>query len=249
MVLLVFLLASAVGVAHRAAPPRALARASLPRLGQLPSSCAASPRATRAVAARRCDARLADIVIDPEVLVFQRESRAFGAASWLTWWTQMILSVVSTVTLTFANAARMNASSLTVGLVLAAAGVTCGYVSTFWMWGYKGFSKRLLRIDVDRVQLATQARRSLRVGIIINLVGMGLTLLSAAQTIGILVSKALTQGLAPGSGQFGVGLANAIQPIDLLILQANTNTLLSVYAGLCASLWLRQRRFVNDTSK
>lgn len=241
---LALLASAAASVVHRAAPPRALVRASLPRLAQSPR-WTAPPSAPRAAVSRRCGAQLADIV-DMALL---RESRAFGGASWFAWWAQIILSVVSTVTLTFANAARANANPLMGGLVLSAAGVLCGYVSTFWMWGYKGFSKRLLRTDVDRVQLATQARRSLRLGITINLIGMGLTLLSAEQTIGVLASKALTQGLAPGAGQFGQSLANAIQPIDLLILQANTNTLVSLYIGLCTSLWLRQRRFVSDFGK
>lgn len=186
----------------------------------------------------------------PEIL---RESRAFRRASWFSWWSQLILSVVSSITLVFANAARPpTTNALTSGLVLASAGVGAGFVSTFWMWGYKGFSKRLLRADLDENRLATKARRSLKLGILINLVGMGVTLLSAEQIIGVLASKALTQGLGGGyaaGGQLATGLANAVQPIDLLILQANTNTLLSLFCGLCTSLWLKQRKFVEAAPK
>jgi hypothetical protein len=227
------------------APMAARARAPPPLVFRQPGRAAALPRRAEA---RRC-AALASSSLDSVDAGALRESRAFGAASWVSWWSQLILSVISTVTLTFANAARGTANPLLSGLVFSAAGVGCGFVSTFWMWGYKGFSKRLLRPDIDPMQLATQARRSLRLGITINLVGMAVTLLSAEQTIGLLAAKALTQGLSPVSGQFGMSLANAIQPIDLLILQANTNTLLSLYIGLCTSLWLRQRRFVSAAPK
>ncbi|KAG8458065.1 hypothetical protein KFE25_012725 [Diacronema lutheri] len=239
MLVHVLLASAAFSGTPGAATGRAFVRAPCVRLGQ--PMHVAFTAAPRALTARRCCARLADAV-DSGAL---RESRAFGAASWFSWWGQVILSVVSTVTLTFANAARGSTNPLLSGIVLSTAGVLCGFVSTFWMWGYQGFAKRLLRADVDLTQLATQARRSLRLGISINLVGMALTLISAEQTIGVLAGKALTQGLGPAGGQFGAGLANAIQPIDLLILQANTNTLLSLYIGLCTSLWLRQRRFVS----
>lgn len=196
----------------------------------------------------RCAVLASQGAVDAATL---RESRAFGAASWFAWWSQLILSVVSTVTLVFANAVRSGANPLLSGLFISACGVASGFASTFWMWGYKGFSRRLLRKDVDPDQLATQARRSLRLGISLNLVGMALTLISAEQIAGVLAAKSLTMGLNPATanGQFITGLANVVQPIDLLILQANTNTLLSHYIGLCTSLWLRQRRFVSAAPK
>jgi hypothetical protein len=202
----------------------------------------------RAAPAPRATVVASEGAVDAETL---RESRAFGAASWFAWWSQLILSVVSTVTLVFANAVRAGANPLVSGLLLSGLGVVGGFASTFWMWGYKGFSKRLLRKDVDPDQLAAQARRSLRLGITLNLAGMAVTLISAEQIIGLLAAKSLTLGLNPiaSNGQFISGLASAVQPIDLLILQANTNTLLSHYLGLCTSLWLRQRRFVSAAPK
>lgn len=178
-----------------------------------------------------------------------KESVAFRRASWVSWWGQLILSVVSTVTLVFANASRGPGSNPFLnGLVLAVGGVLTGFTSTFWMWGYKGFSQRLLRSDVDADALAANARRSLRLGVLLNLAGMAVTLVSAEQIVGSLAARALTQGLNPTLGSQTVyGLATTIQPIDLLILQANTNTLLSLYLGLVTSLWLKQRRFVSAT--
>jgi hypothetical protein len=228
--------------AHWGLAPRARALAPSPFRGHFVATVP-----PRAFAPPRCSALASDGVVDEGTL---RESRAFGAASWFSWWSQLILSVISTVTLVFANAVRGSANPLLSGLLLSACGVASGFVSTFWMWGYKGFSKRLLRAEVDPTQLATQARRSLRLGITINLVGMALTLLSAEQIIGLLAAKSLTMGLNPASsGPYVAGLASTIQPLDLLILQANTNTLLSLYVGLCTSLWLRQRRFVSAAAK
>mmetsp|Transcript_14830 Transcript_14830/g.43592 ORF Transcript_14830/g.43592 Transcript_14830/m.43592 type:complete len:254 (-) Transcript_14830:268-1029(-) len=233
--------------------------ASLHRVVALPgrrplsaSSLAVAQPLTRVPSAKLSTIRLtgdkvvAESGVDPSAL---RESLAFRRASWFSWWAQLILSVVSTITLVFANAARQSSNPFSSGLLFASGGVIMGFVSTFWMWGYKGFSRRLRRPEVDLELLATKARRSLRLGIGINIIGMAITLLSMEQIIGQLAAKALTMGLSPAAGMFVSGLANAIQPIDLLVLQANTNTLVSLYVGLCTSLWLRQRRFVNTAAK
>jgi hypothetical protein len=85
-------------------------------------------------------------------------------------------------------------------------------------------------------------RKAVKVGTSINLLGMLVTLIGAQVIVGTLAAKVLSmQGVSP----FGVGGAAAaavatqtLQPLDILVVQANTNTLLSHFIGLSCSSWL-----------
>jgi len=70
---------------------------------------------------------------------------------------------------------------------------------------------------------------------------MLITLLGAEQIIGTLAAKVLSmQGLVP-LGQAGTtSVAPTLQPLDILIVQANTNTLLSHFISLVCSLYLNK---------
>ena len=74
---------------------------------------------------------------------------------------------------------------------------------------------------------------------------MLVTLIGAEQIVGLLAAKVLTiQGLSPFQAPFGAGLggaglgAQSVQPLDVLIVQANTNTLLSHFVSLVCCLIL-----------
>jgi len=67
--------------------------------------------------------------------------------------------------------------------------------------------------------------RTITIGSVISFLGMFVTLFGAQQTAELLVSKLLTMAL------FGVNdtavSAQTLQPLDILIVQASTNILLS----------------------
>ena len=109
-------------------------------------------------------------------------------------------------------------------------------LSIIWTWGGARLSKRLKRKATSRINAANMLRRSIRVGVTLNLVGMLITLLGAEQIIGGLAVKVLTlQGaLVTNSGT----LPSTLQPLDILIVQANTNTLLSHFCSIAGFLWL-----------
>ncbi|MFN9174904.1 MAG: DUF3611 family protein, partial [Synechocystis sp.] len=67
--------------------------------------------------------------------------------------------------------------------------------------------------------------------------GMGMAIIGAASISGIVLGKSLSipQGtLAANPKQF-------VQSIDLLAIQANTNTIIAHFTGLLSSLWLLDR--------
>ena len=81
-------------------------------------------------------------------------------------------------------------------------------------------------------------RRAVRVQVTINLWGLLTTLLAAEEIVGSLAIKVLTT--------FGVGAAASLynapllglQPLDILVVQANTNTLLAHFVSLATALFV-----------
>ena len=178
-----------------------------------------------------CRAAVTEAEADPRVA---RLRTRLWSVSLFSWWTQTILSVVSGVLLLFANSVMQRPSSALVGgLLLALAGLGTAFCSIFWTWGYTRISVRLGRQPVTPSEAARRARGSLRNGMLLNLVGMGFSLMGTYAIVGTLAAKALTQ-----SATVVIGTAAPVQALDLLIVQANTNTLAAHFVGLCASLRL-----------
>ena len=80
-------------------------------------------------------------------------------------------------------------------------------------------------------------RRFVKVGLALNLLGMAFNLVGAGAIIGGLAIKVLSnQGVViAGPGTIG---SQTIQPLDILVVQANTNGLLSHFLSLCFFLYL-----------
>jgi len=163
--------------------------------------------------------------------------------SWTSWWCQFPLSIVSTVILIFARSILLNSTSSTdairkeaAGLFLTGTGIFVSFLSTFWTWGGTRLASRVKRPETTKIAAATMMRRFVKVGVALNLVGMGLHLGGAGTIIGGLAIKVLSntqqQGILIGSG------ATMIQPLDILVVQANTNGMLSHFISLCFFLFV-----------
>jgi hypothetical protein len=74
-------------------------------------------------------------------------------------------------------------------------------------------------------------------GVLINVVGMGATLLGVSTLVGLLVAKTLTNASV---NPFAAGAAgyNPVLALDVFLVQAATNTLLGHFCSLLCSLWL-----------
>jgi hypothetical protein len=178
-------------------------------------------------------------ISQPDPLIVDT-SEVLGRVSWLSWWAQMILSVIASVTLMFARNVTTQSSQLNPvgsGFFLAGAGIITSFVSIFWTWGAARLSRRFRRKpSTSRISAANMLRRAVKVGCTINLAGMFATLLGAEQIVGALAIKVLTQSgiQVTAYGQMPAQL----QPLDILIVQANTNTLLSHFCSLVGYLWM-----------
>lgn len=79
--------------------------------------------------------------------------------------------------------------------------------------------------------------RLIRIGLIFNLVGMVFAIIGAETLVGLALAKLLTlapQLISPNPQQF-------VNSLDLLIIQANTNTITAHFTGIVTSLILLDR--------
>uniref|UniRef100_A0A7S4C3B6 Uncharacterized protein n=1 Tax=Chrysotila carterae TaxID=13221 RepID=A0A7S4C3B6_CHRCT len=165
---------------------------------------------------------------------------------WISWWSQTILSVIAAVILIFANTVSQIPASAPVigGRVLAVSALGASAVSNFWTWSYTRISARFGRKMPTPADASSRATGALAVGIAINLVGIALSILGAEAIVGILAAKTLTQ-----SGVALAGAAAPVQAIDMLIVQANTNTMASHFISLCAAMRMQKAASTCATSK
>ena len=174
----------------------------------------------------------------------KRIAQSFRMTGWISFWIQVILGVVASLVLIFStlilqvenqspNQGATNPGA-GAGVFLAILGIVSLYAGIYWAFRYTRLSRRLKMSD--QPPTPRNLMDAIRTGLMINMAGMFVTLLGGEALIGSLFAKALSQ---PQSGvAFYERITQAIQPIDILIVQANTNTVLAHFVGLAASLWL-----------
>ena len=176
----------------------------------------------------------------------KRIASSFRWYGWSSFWIQLILAVVSTLTLVFSSVLiNVQTSSdvprdnpgAGIGLTLAGVGLIVLYVGAYWAFRYTRLARQLRAPAGDRPR-PSDVTRALRIGLIINMAGMLLTLLGGEALIGALVSKALSQ--PQGNAAIFERITQAIQPLDIWVVQANINIALAHFFGIAISLWLVQ---------
>ena len=78
--------------------------------------------------------------------------------------------------------------------------------------------------------------QSLSSGVTINMVGMGATVVGLQATTGLLFAKTLS--VAAQNPYLTAGAFNPVLALDIFLVQAAANTLLSHFVGAAASLWM-----------
>ncbi|KAK9827073.1 hypothetical protein WJX74_005567 [Apatococcus lobatus] len=162
---------------------------------------------------------------------------------WLSFWSQLILSVVSACILLFSVAfTAQNGPGISLYCTLF--GVIAGFLSTFWAFGYTRLSRRMRGLLVAGPSANLQRLRkadvllTLERGSWINVAGIASTLLGLQATVGLLVAKTLTNATANPFLSGGAGSYNPVLALDVFLVQASTNTLLAHFVSLLCSLWL-----------
>lgn len=174
----------------------------------------------------------------------QQIAQTFRLIGWSSFWIQLVLGVVSTLVLLFASLSRdvgpANQSSpgTGVGIVFAVSGVITLGLGIYLAFRYTRIAKRLQSANANNRPRKADTIQILRLGLIVNLVGSLLTIMGAQAITGTLLLKSLSQpqGLAALSNP-----SQIIRPVDIFVVQANTNTVAAHFTGILCTLWLLNR--------
>jgi Protein of unknown function (DUF3611) len=171
----------------------------------------------------------------------EKASSILQRAGTIGFWAQIVLGVISAVTTLFASTALFNnqdsTSNVGLGVFFAFFSLVLLGIAIFFCFRYSKMAQKLRYSDPNLRPKKTDTLQVIKIGLIINLGGMMLAILGAATLSGIVLFKSLTipQGtLTNNPKQF-------VTSIDLVIIQANTNTIMAHFAGIVNSLWLLNR--------
>ncbi|MGF1569396.1 MAG: DUF3611 family protein [Nodosilinea sp.] len=174
----------------------------------------------------------------------RRIAGSFRLVGWISFWAQVVLGIISSLVLMFAlasvsarTAGQGSNPGVGVGLLLAALGLLAVYFSAFWAFRYTRLGRRLRSPDMAKRPSPKDALQALRIGILISMAGMLVTLFGGQALIGSLLAKSLAQ---PQGGTVFVpgNVGQYVEAFDIFVVQANTNTLLAHFVSLSATLWL-----------
>lgn len=163
----------------------------------------------------------------------RRISSSFRWMGWIGFWSQIVLAVIASGVLLLSSANVSGGSPGTSsGLFFAGLGVVAAYIGAYWSFRYTRIGRRLTAKAGSKRPSPKDALQAIRIGLIISLVGMLLTLMGGMAVVGSLFAKAASQ---LGKGPFN---SNFVTSLDIGIVQANYNTLLAHFIALAATLWL-----------
>jgi hypothetical protein len=174
-----------------------------------------------------------------------RIARSFRMSGWISFWVQIVLAVVSGAVLAFAGINIGGAANqpgavpnpgIGGGILFAVFGLLALFAGAYWAFSYTRLSRKLQRADAQGRPKPGDLIRTLRIGLLINLVGMLLTILGCQAIVGSLVGKSVAQV----GGIFSGNLSKFVTPLDIFVVQANINTILAHFIGVVATLWLIQ---------
>jgi hypothetical protein len=176
----------------------------------------------------------------------QAIAKAFRLYGWIGFWAQLVLGVVSAVILlVFAIFGQRASSSgnnpgTGFGIFLAVCGLVALGVSIYLAFRYTRLGNQLQSSNPNNRPRKSETVQVLRLGVIVNLVGILLTLLGAQAIVGTFAARAISQPqlaiYAPQQGNQAW-----ITGLDMFAIQANTNIVFAHFAGLVAALWLLNR--------
>ncbi|KAG6761367.1 hypothetical protein POTOM_034582 [Populus tomentosa] len=177
----------------------------------------------------------------------ENTSRYFKRLGNLGFWGQLICATVAAVILSFSVVVTGKIPSPPT-FYATLGGIAAAFISVFWSFGYIRLSEKLRKTANDpskqsngKSALEAPPRadvvKSLKNGIVLNLLGMGAAILGMQATVGLLVAKALTSSANPYYQQMTPGYSPVLA-LDVFLVQASANTILSHFLGLVFSLEL-----------
>ena len=169
----------------------------------------------------------------------QRVSDNLKMVGNIGFWFQLVLGVVSAVILLLAGAGAQNnvSQGIGFGLFSAACGLVALAIAIYFAFRYTVIAKQLRNPNPDQRPDKKETLKVIKIGLIVNLTGMLLTIIGAEAIVGIVLNKSLQTS----QGTFTADSEKLVNSIDLLVIQANINTIFAHFSGIVSSLFLLNR--------
>ncbi|MEA5512767.1 DUF3611 family protein [Nodularia sp. UHCC 0506] len=171
-------------------------------------------------------------------------AQTFRLTGWISFWIQLVLGVVSAIiVLLFAifsqqRNATGNNPGTGFGVFLAVCGIVILAGGIYLAFRYTRIGNQLQSSNPSNRPRKSETLQVLRLGLWINLVGMLVTLLGSQAIVGTLVARSISPQAAT-TQLFDP--TRIISGLDMLVVQANINTVSAHFAGLAVSIWLLNR--------
>ncbi|MBE9117622.1 DUF3611 family protein [Lusitaniella coriacea LEGE 07157] len=181
-------------------------------------------------------------ITTPPPAAIQRVSSELKWAGNIGFWVQLVLGVVSLVTVLFSAPSLINSeNTITQGTGFGVFSAICGLivlaVGIYFSFRYIAIARLLQNANPAERPKKVDTLKIIRIGLMVNLLGLLLTIIGAEAIVGIVLLKSLARPqLALGSDP-----REFVNSIDLLVIQANTNTIAAHFAGIVSSLSLLNR--------
>ena len=167
----------------------------------------------------------------------RRISTNFRLLGWISLWSQVVVGVISGL-LFIVNALEPDKSlSNASSDVFQVAGVLFIFVSAFWGFRYVQLGRKLRTSNPDLRPKPKDAAQAVRIGVLISLGGMLLTIVAAESVVALLWLRALRQ--VATFGGISQDTAAFINAADIAVVFSVVNTMFAHFIGLCTSLWLQ----------
>lgn len=167
----------------------------------------------------------------------------FRIVGWISLCIQALVVVISSVVLLFAISGRNFSNATTPGTGIGIFWAVCGTltlcVGVYLDFRYTRVAKGLLAPNPELHPKKTDTVRLLRLGALVSLVGMLLTILGAGAILGLLVEKSVA--LPQGGAVYNYDPKKLIQASDIFVEMANVIGISAHFIGTVASLWLLDR--------
>ncbi len=170
----------------------------------------------------------------------RRVATALKWAGLAGFWSQLVLGVVSTVTLALAIVNKTERSSPGIGFSLfcAVCGLICLVVGICIAFRYGKMADKFARPNTSPPKKSTTIKM-VQIAIITSIAGTIITILSGQTITGIVLSKTLA--FDPAKVFNNQSTTEFVNSLDVFIIQACFSIVLAHSAGLISSLWIYSR--------
>ena len=162
----------------------------------------------------------------------RRISKNFRLSGWSSFWAQIVIGVISTLLFLINALAQENNLSNPGSNLFQVVGILFVFAGAIWGFRYVQLGRKLSSSNPDLRPKPKDAAQAVRIGTLISVIGMLLTIIAAQAVVALVWLQALSQ---VNNNNINFRPINAV---EIAVIFSAVNTMFAHFIGLCASLWL-----------